>query len=348
VTAGAATVGWDIGGVNLKVALARGGAIVAARSRPFSIQYDFDALPSALRELLAEIAAPGGARHAVTMTAELSQRFRTKAEGVSAVLHALESVVGGPPLRVLDVRGDFVGPGAARADSLGVAASNWVATAAWVARAEPDALLADTGSTTTDLIPIVAGRVAALGRTDPDRLATGELVYSGAVRTPVEALVREVPWAGGTAAVAAEGFALTGDVHVWRGTLEPSRYAAPTPDGRAPTREFAGERLARVVCADRTMLDDAGVDAIAGAVAEAQVEAIAAAMRGVASRQPSIRRAVVAGVGCFIAAAAAERVGLAVVPLERWLGPAAELAPAAAVALLLDARLSRRDGPPRA
>ena len=34
----------------------------------------------------------------------------------------------------------------------------------------PDALLIDVGSTTTDIVPIVAGRVAARGRTDPARL----------------------------------------------------------------------------------------------------------------------------------------------------------------------------------
>lgn len=348
MTADAVCVGWDIGGVNLKVALVRGANLVAARSLPFSIQYDFDALPAALAELLAGIGAAPDAPHAVTMTAELSQRFRTKAEGVSAVLHALERTAGASPVHVLDVRGAFRTAEAARACPLEVAASNWTATALLVAETESDCLLADTGSTTTDLIPIAGGRVVALGRTDPDRLASGELVYSGAVRTPVEAIVRELPWAGGSAAVAAEGFALTGDVHLWRRSLRPSDYTAPTPDGRAPTREFAGERLARVLCADRTMLDDAGIDVIAAAIADAQIAGIAAAMRRVGARHPSIRRAVTAGIGGFIAGAAAGHAGLTVVSLERRLGAAARLAPAASVALLLAARLSRPAAPPTA
>jgi probable H4MPT-linked C1 transfer pathway protein len=348
MTAEAVCVGWDIGGVNLKVALVRGPHILAVRSLPFSIQYDFDALPAALAELMADIGAPPDAPQAVTMTAELSQRFRTKAEGVSAVLHALERTVGALPLHVLDVRGAFRDAEAARASPLDVAASNWTATALLVAETESDCLLADTGSTTTDLIPIAGGRIVALGCSDPDRLASGELVYSGAVRTPVEAIVREVPWRGRSAAVAAEGFALTGDVHLWRRALSPSEYTAPTPDGRAPTREFAGERLARVICADRTLVDDAGIDAIAAAAAEAQIAGIAAAMRRVAARHPSTRHAVTAGIGGFIAAAAAERAGLAVIPLARRLGSAARLAPAAAVALLLAARLSRPAAPPTA
>ena len=75
------------------------------------------------------------------------------------------------------------------------------------------------GTTTTDIIPIVDGEVVAVGKTDPDRLASGELVYTGALRTPVEAIVRDVPYRDGRASVSAEAFALIGDVHLWRGHL---------------------------------------------------------------------------------------------------------------------------------
>ena len=78
--------------------------------------------------------------------------------------------------------------------------------------------------------------------------------------------------------LSAEGFALSGDVHVWRGDLEPADYSAPTPDRRPATREFAGERLARAICADREMVNEAGVTAIADALAAAQVERIGAAI----------------------------------------------------------------------
>jgi uncharacterized hydantoinase/oxoprolinase family protein len=47
-----------------------------------------------------------------------------------------------------------------------------------------------------------------------------------------------------------------------------------------------------------------------------------------------VRRAVVTGLGEFLAAAAARRSGLHGIPLADTLGPAARHAPAAAVALL--------------
>jgi hypothetical protein len=214
-------------------------------------------------------------------------------------------------------------------------ASNWVATATLVAREVPDVIMLDIGTTSTDIIPIIGGRVAARGRTDPARLLTGELVYTGAVRTPVEALVREVPLWDGKASVSAEGFATVGDAHVWLGALAPWDYTAPTADGRPVSRELAGERLARVVCGDRDMLDEAAIDRIARAVVEAQVELVAAGVRCVRSAFPRCRSAVVTGLGDFIAAEAARRVGLEVRSLAERLGAAARVAPAAAVGWLL-------------
>ena len=335
-------VGWDVGGVNTKAARVERGELLLVRGRPFELQRAPDALVSLLRDLAAEVGAPADPRavtHAVTMTAELSQMFRTKREGVAFVLDAVEAAFPGSRVRVFTVDGLFVGPGEARAHPLRVAAANWTATASLVARHHRDALLVDIGTTTTDLIPIADGVVVSEGKTDPDRLASGELVYTGAVRTPAEAIASHVNVGGRSVGVSAEGFALAGDVHVWRGVLDPADYTVPAPDGRPATREFAGERLARVICADREMLDERGISEIAEALASAQVEAVATAMRRIRSRHPALRTAVVTGIGAFIGDAAARAAGLDVARLSSALGEdGARFAPAAAVALLLDSR----------
>jgi len=330
-------IGWDIGGVNLKVARVEEGRVRQAITFPFEVQRDPAALVPAIASLARRVEAGAGATHALTMTAELSQSFRTKSEGVAFVVAAAESALAPSMPRIFAVDGRFLDPRAARAEPLSVAASNWAASARLVARTWSDAVFIDIGSTTTDIIPIAGGRVVARGRTDPERLTTGELLYLGALRTPVEAIVHEVPLGTGVAGVSAEGFAVAGDVHLWRGDLQPADFTVPTPDGRPATREFARERLARVVCADRDTLDDAGVDAIAAAVAEATVKRVAAAIQRVRRSAPTASLAVVAGAGAFLAARAAERAGMRVEHLARTLGPdAARAAPAAAVAILLE------------
>jgi probable H4MPT-linked C1 transfer pathway protein len=334
VSGGVSVIGWDIGGVNTKVARVDDGRVSAACSRPFEIQRQPSALAGLLRSLAEAIGAPGDAAHAVTMTAELSQAFRTKREGVAFVLDAVDEAFAGRRVGVLTTAGAFLDTRSARAQPLAVAAANWAATARIVARDHPDALLVDMGTTTTDIIPIAAGRVASLGATDPERLASGELVYTGAVRTPAELMAVTVPFGPGFARLSAEGFALSGDVHVWRGGLDAADYHV-TPDGRPSSAEYAGERLARLVCADREMLDDDAIDAVAGALADGQAAAIVVAIEQVRRRHPATRTAVVTGLGAFIAARAAGDAGLDVVHLSSELGEAASRsAPAAAVALL--------------
>jgi probable H4MPT-linked C1 transfer pathway protein len=331
-------VGWDIGGVNTKVARVADGELLGARSRPFEIQRDPGALTGVLRELAREIGAEPGDAHAVTMTAELSQAFRTKREGVACVLDAVEAAFPDADIHVFTVDGGFVDPAAARLQPLTVAAANWVATARIVAWHHPDALLIDIGTTTTDIIPIVGGRVAATGRTDPERLVLGELVYTGALRTPAEAMSTYVRYRESVARVAMEAFALSGDVYVWLGDLAPADYTVPTPDGRPATREFAGERLARVICADREMVDEANITEIAEGLAKGQVADVVQGLYQVHAFHPALRVGVVAGLGAFIAERAAREHGLDVVHLAAELGDVgARSAPASAVALLFDA-----------
>lgn len=330
-------IGWDIGGANTKVAAVAGGEVRAAEAH----WYELQRAPQALTGLLLSLAERAGARagdaHAVTMTAELSQFFRVKRDGVAFVLDAVERAFPGAEIGVYTVDGRFLDLATARREPIAVAAANWAATARAVALGIADALLIDIGTTTTDIIPVVGGRLAAVGRTDPERLASGELVYTGALRTPAEAMADTVPLHGGPAGVSAEGFAIAGDVHLWRGDLAPADYTVPAPDGRPATREFAGERLARVVCGDRELLDEEDVDAIAESLAAAQVKRIAAAIGRVRSRHPSLSTAVVTGLGEFIAARAAAEAGLHVARLAESLGgEAARCAPAAAVALLME------------
>jgi probable H4MPT-linked C1 transfer pathway protein len=329
-------IGWDIGGVNTKVARVKNGAVLHVRSHPFEIQRDPHALTPLLRSLASTVATSSDDRHAVTMTAELSQMFRTKRQGVAFVLDAIVTAFPSADIHVYAVDGRFLSPTQAANEPLAVAASNWAATANIVAVEHPDAILIDIGTTTTDIIPIVGGRVAALGTTDPARLASGELVYTGALRTPVEAITQSVPLGTSPAGVSAESFALIGDVHVWRGELAPEDYSVTAPDGRPATREFAGERIARVVCADRDMLDERVIFAIADAIADAQVDLICRAIGRVRERHHTLRTAIVTGLGSFIATRAARQAGLSVIQLADALGlDASRCAPAAAVALLL-------------
>ena len=304
-------IGLDVGGANTKAAAVDGDGRVRTVSEPFEVWRSPDRLADAIASVVGRLALDG-APVALTTTAELVDVFESKRVGVLHVLDAVTTALPGRSLRVMTTSGALVEIDRARADPLACAAANWVATALLVARSLPDAILVDCGGTTTDVIPIAAGRLAAHGRSDVERLLTGELVYTGALRTNVAAIVSEVPIGGRPCSVSSELFAIAADAHLLRGDLPEAQCTCTFPDDRGPGAAYVRARLARVVCADPEQLAPGDLEAIAAAVAEAQVTAIAAALARVAAGAgPAEPGPVVAvGVGAFLARAAAARCGL--------------------------------------
>lgn len=321
-------LGLDIGGANLKAAHPDGFAL----QRPFALWKTPQRLPDELRDLIAQ--CPKADRLAVTMTGELCDCFETKREGVSAILDAVVSAAADKPIRVWTTDATFVDPKTARQEWLKVAAANWLATAAFAGRFVPTggALLVDCGSTTIDLIPLWEGRPNPFGLIDSDRLRTRELVYTGARRTPVCALLG--------AEGMAELFATTLDVYLVLGKINEDANDRDTADGRPATRSFAHARLARMLGGDFEVTPHAETRHLAELIAARQADLIRHACRDVASRLPDRPTQIVtAGSGEFLAEAIIDPVhgwhDVTMQSLSHKLGPEVSRAAAAyAVAVL--------------
>lgn len=291
-------IGLDIGGANLKAADNDGHAV----SRPFALWKNPQQLAETLQSLLA-LFSPAE-RLAVTMTGELCDCFQTKAEGVGFLLSTVQQVAAGVPVFVWQTGGEFVSPAVAGDIPRLVAAANWHALATFCGRMVPrgTALLLDIGSTTTDIIPLMNGLPANSGLTDVERLEAGELVYVGIRRTPLCALSSMVPFGSGQIRPAAEFFATTLDVHLWRGDIAENPTDIETANRRPATREEAARRLARMLCCDETELSAAQLDALAQHGAEMQQSRIAEGLnRVLATLSEPCRAVILSGSGEFLA-----------------------------------------------
>jgi len=324
-------IGLDVGGANTKAAVVDGEMGVRIVTEPFEVWREAEAMAGVIADVVGRLGL-AGAPVALTTTAELVDVFPSKREGVLHVLGAARHALPGRRLSVMTTAGTLIGLEAARASPLECAAANWMATAMLVARSLPDAILVDCGGTTTDVIPIAAGAVAARGRTDLERLLEGELVYTGALRTNIATVVSDVPIGGRRCPVSSEVFAITADAHLLRGSLTAEQCTCTFPDNRGTSPGEVRARLARVVCADPEQLAAGDLEAIAAAVEQAQVAQIAAALERVASRLPAGVPAVAVGAGKFLARSAAERCGLAV--HEYLAGNGGEVAAAGALSVL--------------
>src|SRR5262249_22144979 len=185
--------------------------------------------------------------HAVTMTGELADTFSSRAEGVEKLSALAARELAPAEMALYAGRAGFVAPRDAARHVEDIASANWFASAALAARVPHSALLVGIGSTTTDLVPVVDGAVAARGYTDAERLAAGELVYTGLVRSFVMAVAERAPFAGRWSPLINENFATMADVYRILGQLPEGADQMTTADGRAKTIEASRARLARMV-----------------------------------------------------------------------------------------------------
>ena len=326
----------DIGGANLKAADGLG----YATSTAFPLWRQPEQLPIALASMLAD--APASKRLAVTMTGELADCYATKASGVADILRAVSQVAEGRETRIYLNDGRLVMPEVALREPIKAAASNWHALAAFGCRYVPGevGLLLDIGSTTTDIVPLTRLRPTGRAASDPERLACGELVYTGVMRSPICAVVDAFDWQGKPCSVAHEVFATTQDAYVLLGHLPEIASDVETSDGRPLTKDAARDRLARCICADRQMFNHEDAMLAAAAVEQAQLAMLEKAAHQVFAGLPDVpHTVVVSGCGEFLAQKLIDQIPLdaQVVSLAEELGSSVSRA-AAAHALAVLAR----------
>jgi probable H4MPT-linked C1 transfer pathway protein len=339
----AITAGYDVGGAHLKVALAENGRAIAVLQIPCPLWRGLDRLDAAFAAARPLIARAD--HHAATMTGELCEIFPDRERGVTALVERLTGLVGA------DVR-IWMGPRGlgsaheAAIDPLAVASTNFLASATLIGQRVGDALLIDMGSTTTDIIPVVAGAPAPRGLTDGDRLTTGELVYSGLTRTDVTAIAHKAPLHGHTHRLAAGNFATMADVRRILGTLPDDVDQHDTADHRGRSLEESLERFARCFGRDRPAASLEDWRTAAHVIADGQMADIADAVAEVLGATPIPEHApvIAAGIGAPLVAPLAADLGRTARDFGE-IAPAAEdcrlwatrCAPAVAVALLADA-----------
>ncbi|AWB20504.1 H4MPT-linked C1 transfer pathway protein [Methylobacterium currus] len=345
-------IGWDLGGVHVKAALVEGGRVQAVVQAPCPLWNGLPALDATVASLPDWARAP--ARHAVTMTGELTDCFSDRADGVAQLAAWTARNLKGE-VAIYAGRSGFVAPEAAASRAPDIASANWHATAALVGTMQPDALLVDIGSTTADLIPIRGGQPRAIGYSDAERLETGELVYTGVVRTPLLALSQTAPFRGRRTALMAECFATTADAYRLLGLLLAAEDQQDTADLKGKSTHETEIRLARMIGRDRHEGTSADWARLAGFFAEAQLRLLHDAAGLILSRgelgegelgEDGLDHAapvVICGAGRFVAARLAARLGRPVVDLADLIAPrlapeatafASTCGPAVAVGLL--------------
>lgn len=293
-------VGWDIGGAHVKACVLDAGRTVDVMQWACPLWQGLGHLEAVLAEARARWPEASAGRHAVTMTGEMVDLFDDREDGVARIADAMARAL--PPAADLRFFAGEAWCSAADAATRWreIASANWLATARHIALCLPerDGVLVDIGSTTTDFIAFANGRVTTTSRTDAQRLATGELVYMGVVRTPLCALARQIPWAGRSLNVMNEFFATTADLFRLTDELDPATDLYPAADNAAKDLAGSRKRIARMIGLDARDGSDAEWLGFARAWRTAQVDEMANQLRRVRVLHGLSPNALVVSAGC--------------------------------------------------
>lgn len=336
--------GFDIGGANTDLAI-----IDFEDGEIKNIEVDFKYLPMwsnnddlsrVLIELIEnicpvlEIDAVG-----ISMTAELVDAYDTKKDGVLDVVKKCEDTFT-CPVAYVGIDG-MMSREEIEKTPLKAAAANWIATAQIATLISDNCIFIDTGSTTTDIIPIKDGVECAIGKSDFDRSATGELVYTGTLRTNLASFLDNVELNGKKYRVASELFAQTADVYMLLDLITEDDYVCDTFDGEGKSKMECARRIARVVCADLEMLSMEDIIEMSRFIHQKQVEQIADGLKQVVETQ-NLDLIVTTGLGKDILdKKAAELLGLEVKSMDDILtDDECTVAPAVGTAVMMEKYLS--------
>ncbi|MHA7685214.1 hydantoinase/oxoprolinase family protein [Cupriavidus sp. PET2-C1] len=335
--------GWDLGGANIKATRLEDGVVRDIAQWACPLWQGLHLLDDVLAQARARWPDCGHAEHAITMTGEMVDLFEHREAGVVALADIMWGAFGERAVFFAGAAGWRTRRQVA-ADWQHIASANWVATARMAAERIGHGVLVDIGTTTSDLIPIVDGEVAAQGRDDAGRLACGELVYLGVARTPLCALARRVALKGTSYNVMNELFATTADVYRITGELPDAHDPHPAADGGAKTPEATRQRLARMIGHDARDAPPAAWLEVAREWRLAQIAALGDNLLRVIDRSGLPPDAPLIGAGCghFLARDLAGRLGRPYRAFENLTGVAPAhtewarvCAPSVAVAVLL-------------
>ena len=278
-------LGLDIGGANTKAAIVIFNSEKILESYSYIEHFPFwektlDEIPQMLKRIInkliikIELKLEAIDSIAITITAELSDAFQTKKEGILTILEAFQRVFDKRKLFFITNRGDFIDFETARRNYRAIAGANWVSTALFLGNYIERCILIDAGSTTIDIIPILNSKPITKGKDDISRLIQHELVYTGGLRATIPSITHFVPYKETLVRIPFEKFALISDVHLILGNISEDEYINETADKRSKSMNDCYARLARIICMDLETISKEELDKIAKFIYSKQLETV--------------------------------------------------------------------------
>ncbi len=278
-------LGLDIGGANTKAALVQFRSSEILESFSLIEYFPFwektlNDIPNMFKRIVENLIIQNNLKLkninfiSITITAELSDAFQTKREGIFTILNALEQVFDKEKMFFINNKNEFINFNQVKPYPISIGAANWVSTSLFLCKFVSNCILIDAGSTTIDMVPILNSVPLPVGRNDIERLINRELIYTGGLRATIPSITHFVPYKNKMIRISFEKFALVSDVHRILNNISETEYINDTADNRSISLDDCYARLARVLCMDLESISTEELDLIAQFIYDKQIEII--------------------------------------------------------------------------
>ena len=238
-------IGWDIGGAHTKYTISKSNSLkYDSKIITLKIWKSLDPLEKLLNNIHNKYSNKFNIINAISMSAEMCDIFKNRKDGTEKILSLFDKKLFKNYIYTLE---DGIKLIDNNIDYKYVASMNWHVTARYLRSIRKNMIAIDLGSTTTDIILIKNNRCINKRIDDYSGLSNSELLYTGALRTPIFSIIKLINLRGKIYHLIPEYYATMSDVYRLMGIITPKDDYSKTADGRAKSKTASFARISRLL-----------------------------------------------------------------------------------------------------
>ena len=237
-------IGWDIGGAHTKYTISSNRKnTVECRIVLCELWKSLSQLENIIKSINIKYKEKFRIINLISMSAEMCDTFSSRKKGVKAILSLFNKRA-----FINHIYSDNNGISNFKSfkNYSSLASTNWMAIPDYLKNMDKNILAIDIGSTTTDLVLIKNHICINKRHDDYSGLNTKELLYTGALRTPIYSVINSLNLKKKVYNVIPENFSTMSDIYRLLSIIKKKSDYTDTADGRSKSTKDTLRRISRV------------------------------------------------------------------------------------------------------
>ena len=271
-------IGWDIGGAHTKYTILKSNSmLLTSKINSLHLWKSLTPLQSIIKNIYFKYGDRYKIVNAISMSGEMCDIFDTRKQGVEKILSLFNCKLFD---NYIYTSTHGVIPIQKYGNYQSVASMNWHIIANYLKSFYKNIIAIDLGSTTTDFILIKNSKCINKRIDDYTGLSSSELLYTGALRTPVFSVLKNIKYKNQSYNLIPEFYATMGDIYRLLGIISIKDDYSDTADGRSKSKKNSLVRISRSLGIDYTVNHSQLIMSISKKIMSEHLDQISYTMKG--------------------------------------------------------------------